>query len=305
MSLDDIAKADMTKSGATTPTTRLSMSRLSVLDEEEEDFKPGELSQQRQHKKQHELCQEADYLFSTFNKRTQDALIRCTRVTLETIKRRVTSPSVLHYGDLNGDKKKRMETRPAFKASLSLAIPSVSLKPSLEDIQSALNEAVQHVLAVHKGVLQWTQLSNKPSNSTKIKLATQSSVLSEPVATLAVASSILATSPSVVSSSTQQNAVNNFFKLISEHKEILKLISIMSSTVSSAKALVNQSVDKFKKYEHLWMLDREENMTKFLQSKPGLSEFESEIRRYMELEEIISEEEDVLSVGSLALATGV
>lgn len=315
LSLEDVTSLELPKSGTTTPATRVSMSRLSILDEEEEDFKPGELTLQREEKKRLELCQEADYLLTHFNKRTQDALLRCTRTTLEAIKRRVTSPSALHYGDFDGDKKKKMDTRPAFKVNLSLAIPNVALRPSLEDIQSSLNEVVQQVLAVHKGVKQWGQGSSQPadlSNPSQAQLAAQSKVLSQPSGVLAAQSGILAatsgvlaTASGVLASSMPKDPPKTFFKVIAEHKEIAKLVSMLSSTVSSAKALVTKALDHFKKYEHLWTLDREEHMTKFLESNPGLSEFESEIRRYMELEETIHEEEEVFSVGALALVTGM
>ena len=298
LTLEDVTRFEASKSGTTTPVTRVSMSRLSVLNENEEDFKPGELTLQREERKRQELCQEADFLLSHFNKQTLDALLRSTRTTLETLKRRVTSPSALHYGDFDGDKRKKMDTRPAFTVKLSLAIPHVALKPSLEDIQSTLNDVVQQVLAVHKGVLQWGKDSSQLSNPSQAQLAAQSKeLLSSPSGVLAAASSVL-------SPSAPKNPPRTFFKVISEHKEIAKLVSMLSSTVSSAKVLVTQALDVFKKYEHLWVLDRDEHMTTFLESNPGLSEFESEIRKYVELEETICEEEDILNVGSLALVTG-
>ena len=303
LTLEDVTRFESSKSGATTPATRMSMSRLSVLDEEEEDFKPGELTLQREEKKRQELYQEAEFLLSHFNKRTQDALIRSTRTTLETLKRRVTSPSALHYGDLDGDKRKKMDTRPAFRVKLSLAIPHVALKPSLEDIQSALNEVAQKILAVHKGVLQWARKdSSQLSNPSQAQLAAQSKVLSQPSGDLLSPSGVAA---GVLSLATPKGPPRTFFKVISEHKEIAKLISMLSSTVTSAKGLVTQALDMFKKYEHLWVLDRDDHMTTFLESKPGLSEFESEIHKYMELEDTISEEDDMLRVGALALVTGI
>ena len=304
LTLEDVmtTRLEASKSGTATPATRMSMSRLSVLDEEEEDFKPGELTLKREERKRQDLCQEAEFLLSHFNKQTQDALIRSTRTTLETLKRRVTSPSALHYGELDGENRKKMDTRPAFRVKLSLAIPQVALKPALEDIQSSLNEVVKEILAVHKGVLQWKKVSSHPSQTQQ---ATQSKVLSQPSSAHISPSGVLAAASGVLSPSPPKDPPRTFFKVISEHKEIAKLVSMLSSTVSSAKGLVTQALDVFKTYEHLWALDREEHMTTFLESKPGLSEFESEIRKYMELEETITEEDDMLHVGALALVTGI
>ena len=288
------------KSGMTTPNRMTVASRLSMLAEEEEDFKPGEITQHREAKKRQELYQEADFLLTHFNRKTMDALIRCTRTTLESLKRRVTSPSALSYGD--DDRNKKLDSRPAFRVKLVLSIPQVTLKPSIEGIQNTVNTVVQHILAVHKGVNQWGQVSTNPLTSSK--LAAQSKVLS-PTTTggLAQASAaVLANSSAVLNK--PRDAPNTFFKLIYEHKETAKLVSMLSSTISSAKGLISQSLERFKVYEHLWSLDREGHMKTFLEGKPGLSEFESEIKKYMELEEIITEEEEELTVGALTLETG-
>lgn len=300
MTLEDMATALEPKSGTTTPGRFNTTSHLSMLAEEEEDLKPGEATQQRETRRRQDLYQEANCLLVYFNKNTMDALLRCTRMTLESLKRRVTSPSTLSYGD--DDRNKKHDSRPAFRVKLVLSIPQVSLKPSIEDIQNTVNTIVQRILAVHKHVNQWGQVSTKslgaPSTS---KLAAQSKVLSptSPIE-LAQASAVLA------NSSANRGAPGTFFKLISEHKDIAKLVSVLSSTISSAKGLVNQSLDRFKVYEHLWTLDRDEHMKTFLLAgSPGLSEFESEIRKYMQLEETISEEiEEELTVGALALITG-
>lgn len=296
-----MAMALESKSGMTTPNKFAATSRLSMLAEEEEELKPGEATQQREAKKKQELYQEAEYLMTYFNKKTMDALIRCTRTTLESLKRRVSSPSALSYGE--DDRNKKHDSRPAFKVKLVLSIPQVTLKPSIEGIQNTVNTIVQHILAVHKRVNQWGQVSSKSllSAPNSSKLASQSKVLSPTShGGLKQASTVLA-----AALDSPKATPNTFFKLISEHKDIAKLVSVLSSTISSAKGLVNQSLDRFKEYEHLWSLDRDEHMKAFLEGSPGLSEFESEIKKYMELEETIAEElEEELIVGALALMTG-
>ena len=299
MSLEDMAAAMETKSGTTTPSRMTS--RLSVLEEEEEELKPGELTEQRKARKRQELYQEAEYLLSYCNKKTMEALIRCTRTTLESIKRRVTSPSALSYSEDDRNRNKKVDLRPAFKVKLVLSIPQVSLRPSIEEIQTTVNAVVQSVLSTHKEVLQWGQVPTSPlTDPSKAQLTSQSKVLTP--TNLAQGSKVLGNASAVFEK--KQDAPRTFFKLISEHKEIAKLVSVLSSTISSAKGLVAQSLEQFKVYEHLWTLDRDEHMKTFLESNPGLSEFESEIKRYMQLEETITEEEEEITVGSLSLVTG-
>ena len=301
MRLEDMAAALETKSGTTTPSRM--MSRLSVLEEEEEELKPGELTEQRKAKKRQELYQEAEYLLTHCNKKTMEALIRCTRTTLESIKRRVTFPTALSYSEDDRNRNKKVDQRPAFKVKLVLSIPQVSLKPSIEEIQTTVNTVVQSVLSTHKEVLQWGQVpTSSLKEPSKTQLTSQSKVLTPTPTSLAQASKVLGNVSAVFEK--QQDSPQTFFKLISEHKEVAKLVSVLSSTISSAKGPITQSLERFKMYEHLWTLDREEHMKTFLESNPGLSEFESEIKRYMQLEETITEEEEEITVGSLSLVTG-
>ncbi|KAK3754858.1 hypothetical protein QZH41_011331 [Actinostola sp. cb2023] len=80
-------------------------------------------------------------LIICFNQRTIDALVRCTRLSLDSIKRRMQASSK-YKGD-NGDMRTAL-----FKADIVLEIPSVLLKPSLDDIQQLLNKAVQIMLKI-------------------------------------------------------------------------------------------------------------------------------------------------------------
>lgn len=47
---------------------------------------------------------------------------------------------------------------PLFRADIVLAIPNVVMKPSLDDLQSALNKAVQLILKTSQDIPQWEHL---------------------------------------------------------------------------------------------------------------------------------------------------
>jgi dynein heavy chain len=282
---------------------------LAPVDEVDEELRPGEIAKQREQQKKRELYQEANDLMHHFNRSVLDALIRCTRTTLESIKRRVSSPSTLNYGD--SDEKRKMDHRPAFKVKLALAVPQVSLKPGLDEIQAALNSVVQQVVSVHKCVCQWRQGGK---NQDQENLAAAAGVLGAQSRVLAAKSGVLE-APSAVLASKSGNLASvsivakpplkkNFYKTVSENKEISKLISMLMSTVSSAKALVTQSLDYFKKYEELWNVEREEHMTQFMETNPDLSDFEGKMKSYVSIEEAVVEEVEQMDVGALALLTG-
>ena len=293
--------------------------------EVEEEFRPGEIAYQREQQKKRELYQEAHDLINHFNRRVLDSLIRCTRTTLESIKRRVSSPSTLLYGDT--DEKRKMDHRPALKVKLTLAVPHISLKPSVEEIQAAINSAVQQVVSVHKSVYQWRQGDKRvqpqslaaPSGVLAAQggtLAARSGMLAAPSGVLAAPSGVLAASSGVLASPSGKLAsgsivvpppavkLKNFFKSVSEHKEVAKLVSMLSSTISSAKALLTESLDHFKVYEELWTIEKEEHVTKFMEGNPDLSDIEEKMKAYVSTEEEVAEENEEMSVGSLALLTG-
>lgn len=276
-----------------------SMSLLSPVDEEEEEVRPGDITRQRQEQKKKDLHEEAKYLLDYYSKQTLTALIKCTRYTLETIKRRVTSPSAIQYGDSTEDRKK-LDHRPAIKVKLTLAIPHIALKPALDEIQGGLNTIVQNILAVHKNIFTWGQsvLSAQPK-----VLSAPSGVLPAQSKVLSAQSKVLA-APSSTFERQKSIDVKSFFKPISEQKEIIKLVSLMTSTISSAKVLVTQSLEHFKQYEELWTIDCNEFMPKFMEEDPSLSDFEAKMKEYTTMDDVINEEEDLLHCGALALSTG-
>lgn len=296
-------------SGKTTPKI-MSTAILSPVEEEEEDLRPGDLTAQRQEQKKREIWEEARELLEHFSKKTLTALVKCTKFTLETIKRRVSSPSAIQYGDGTEDRKK-LDHRPAIKVRLVLAIPHVGLKPALDEIQAGLNATVQNVLAVHKNIFMWGQ---KPhALEAQASLAAMSGVLKAQSKVLAAASGVLA-APSVgpgalnaasITFAHQQSLnLKTFFKPVSEHKDIAKLVSLMSSTFSSAKVLVTQALERFKHYEELWTVDREEFVKEFMEQEPDLSDIEAKLKEYTIMDDVINEEEELIRCGSLALSTG-
>lgn len=266
------------------------------------ELRPGDRALQKKQQREEELRQEAQLLLNHFSHRTLEALIRCTKTTLENIRRRVSSPSSLLYGESMEDKKRR-DFRPAFKVKLTLAIPNIALKPALEEIQASVNEAVQYILAVHKRVYQWGRVARDTGATPAITVSVAQ--LGAPSGMLA--STVMRDSPRHAQLGTATGSLppQNFFKAVSEHKEVAKLLSLLSTTVSSAKTLVTHALEYFKQYRDLWMVEREQCIAEFLEGSPTLSEFESQIRDYERLETAVTEEEDQLAAGSLVLITGV
>lgn len=96
-------------------------------------------------------------------------------------------------------------------------------------------------------------------------------------------------------------SLKSYFRSVSEHKEVSKLVSLLSTAINSTKTLVMQGLDQFSRYKDLWAINREEHMKDFAEGSPGVYEFGSEMQGYAHLEEVILTEPDVIPAGAIAL----
>uniref|UniRef100_W5KJG3 Dynein axonemal heavy chain 5 n=1 Tax=Astyanax mexicanus TaxID=7994 RepID=W5KJG3_ASTMX len=158
---------------------------------------------------------------------------------------------------------------PIFRAGVCLAIPSIVMVPGLDEVQQALNKAVEYVVSVNKGVGQWNGSTSDISVSAHQVLPFQA---------------------------------KNYYKSVSENKEIVKLVSVLSTSINSSKKMKN-ALERFSRYHHIWRKDRESTIQEFSQGNPLLAEFESQILYYKDLELEINAEPEFITVGALALYT--
>ena len=213
----------------------------------------------------------------------------------------MTSPSAIQYGESSEDRRK-LDHRAAIKIKLILAIPHVGLRPALDEVQAGLNTVVQSLLAVHKGIPIWGQ-----KEEPQLSQGTQSGMLTAHSKILTASSKVLAApshGPASLAAASQ-TFKKTFFKPVSDNKEIAKLVSLMTTTISSAKVLVTQALEHFKQYEELWTVDRNDYIAKFMEEEPSLSDIEAKLKEYTALDDVFAEEEELLRSGSLALTTGL
>uniref|UniRef100_A0A8C8DVN9 Dynein, axonemal, heavy chain 5 n=1 Tax=Oryzias sinensis TaxID=183150 RepID=A0A8C8DVN9_9TELE len=235
--------------------------------------------------------EEAQKLLSHFNHRNLDALLKMTRNTLEMLRKHFSSSSTNFL---------------VFRVDMVLSIPDIVINPALEKVQEALNQIVECVVSVSKGVGQWSKdrLSlGKMDERCMISLEQDSSEsAAEDVAT--THRTLYFTDGSISSASgIQAFPFRNYYKNVSENKEVVKLVSILSSSITSTKKEVSTALDHFSQYHHIWRTDREDSLQRFNQTNPLLSKFESQIVYYQDLETKINSEPDYINVGALALFT--
>ncbi|XP_070217558.1 dynein axonemal heavy chain 8 isoform X2 [Bos mutus] len=240
--------------------------------------------------KEDEFKKECKEVYAFFSHQLLDSLQKATRLSLDTMKKRIFVASP--YG------RKRSEDVISFlKSEVHLAIPNVVMVPSLDDIQQAINRMIQLTLEVSRGVAHWGQQSRH------IKRVISSTSRT----TMDVAHSSPGKQLKKEERSFEEmipaRKLKNFYPGVAEHKDISKLVLLLSSSVNSLRKAVHEALQDFQKYKTLWTEDRDVKVKEFLANNPSLTEIRSEILHYATFEQEIDELKPIIVVGALELHT--
>ncbi|XP_073486924.1 dynein axonemal heavy chain 5-like [Aquarana catesbeiana] len=207
-----------------------------------------------------------------------DSLVKCTKVSLDTLKRRLhTVSSKYQTTKLTKDH----TSNPLFKAEIHLAIPNVVMRPSLEDIQSAVNKAINIILSAAKDIPLWNfaHLHHKQQQLEQNAARDLGDELTKMV------------------------VLKPLDKQISEHKDVSKVVIQLSSIVLSLKTDATDVLNSFTTFSGIWNQDVDEKVKEFLDTNPVMSEFRSQLSYYSQLESQISELPGHCIVGSVDFST--
>ncbi|RMC15911.1 hypothetical protein DUI87_08116 [Hirundo rustica rustica] len=254
------------------------------------------------------LEEEANELLSYFNNRNIDALLKVTRNTLETIRKRIHASSTINFLENHSMSKQKKGAHPIIRTNINLSIPNIIMTPSLDEIQQTLNKAVDCIVKVMKGVRQWSKerISKRKVLERKavlLQCGSRDSDSEDGMKETGKKNIYDSVSDAASFSSSDPVQSQNYFKNVSENKEIMKLVSLLSSAINSTKGEVLTALESFSCYHHIWQRDKEETIDKLMVGNPLLSEFESEILRFQDLDLKINSEPEYISVGAIALYT--
>uniref|UniRef100_A0A669PBP7 Dynein axonemal heavy chain 5 n=1 Tax=Phasianus colchicus TaxID=9054 RepID=A0A669PBP7_PHACC len=175
--------------------------------------------------------------------------------------------------------KKKTSARPIIKTSINLSIPNIVMKPSLDEVQQTLNKTVDSIVKVMKGVGQWSQ---------------------ERISKVCLYNYRASDTASLSLSESAQS--KNYFKNVSNNKEIIKLVSLLATAINSTKKVLT-AMESFSCYHNIWQRDKEKTIERFMMGNPLLSELESQILLVKDLEMKVSSEPEYICVGAIALYT--
>lgn len=271
---------------------------------------PGQIALERQRQQRREMLEASRLLKVHFKRQFLDTLLRLIKSTLEMIKRRVSSSSFNVYGD--SEESRQRDNGVTFRADVILAIPNVAMQPGLDDIQQAVNKAAQYIVGSAREVLQWGQkqvetqsLSKQRDEEKKERLPSENlaHVSQSQLSRLDRRSRADMADVESATAIARAPQMRNYYKYVSENKDIMKLVSILSTSINSTKQSVSDTLEQFNKYGELWQSEVETALSEFLQNEPDLGEFRAQILHYERLDRFITGEPDTVAVGAICLYT--
>ncbi|XP_041660196.1 dynein heavy chain 8, axonemal-like [Cheilinus undulatus] len=191
-------------------------------------------------------------LYKCFTGRVLNALVRATKLSLQTLSRRIFQSMIsFNSSSIHKQPKSASETAPLIKSEVKLFFCDMAMVPTLVEIQRGICLLIDLVLEVSKGVVWQREYSHDSKNN-------------------------------------GDKECNNFHSEVMENTEIRQIMDTLKSELSSQK---QQESDVLKQFSHFsTVLDKDRNLKvqEFMDSHPSLSHFESEIQHYDSVEKEIS-----------------
>lgn len=156
----------------------------------------------------------------------------------------------------------QIEQKPFFQVHVMLIEGQVQLKPSLEEIQKAINRAATAVLGCSKRMMGWDQ---------------------------------------VVREDEQEQDKQSYYKIIAQDKEIVKVILLLTGSIQGTKNKIYDFLASFDQYSWLWRDNIQEVIAKFSEQQPQLSDYEDKLRQFISLEQEIDSLESKKEIGAMQL----
>ena len=190
-----------------------------------------------------------------------------------------------------------LHVRPLFDVELELAVPSVSQKPSLEEIQGAVNATAKRVLRASLELPLWANDSGGASDAAPAAPEEHGEHHGEHHPEHLK-------SPQWKLVRAHFAGGGTFYDFIARDHEIVKAVFMLAGCVEGTKLAVLDFVATFSRFDFLWKLDLAAEYAAFVRTQPTVDAFEAELRKYMALEVEVGALTATHTVGALRLHTG-
>ncbi|KAJ8919736.1 hypothetical protein NQ315_006264 [Exocentrus adspersus] len=204
-------------------------------------------------------------MFSYFNMKIMDALIKCTKMSLEKVKKRAVS-----MGEGN--------VQPIMKTNMILQIPIAIITPSLDEIQAQFSHVLNNVLDTHKYISMWGQEGRGTKKAIKVKKDENAESVIKPY---------------------------NYFKIVSENKEIVRIFMSLQGVMYLVNPDIINLLQKYLEWRFLWAENRDQQIEDFCQTNPLLVEISERFQEYDARSEMIRELPEKHDIGAVQIAMGM
>ena len=166
-----------------------------------------------------------------------------------------------------------------FVLDMSLNLPNIDVKPCVEDVQNTLNAAGKEIISVARGVAQWRFLKKKENGPINVNCSETKK--EEPLY-----NPVRKTIPLF------HEEQLNFFKVISESKEVTKSLSLLANALSKFSLDMEEFFSVWQKYSDVWMRNKEDFVDELTTRKTNLKDFEQLLHNYKMIKtEVLFEKE--------------
>ncbi|KAJ0182474.1 hypothetical protein K1T71_001843 [Dendrolimus kikuchii] len=193
---------------------------------------------------------ECNELFAYFATKCLESLIKCTRQSLDILRRRASVSSFL---TMTTDPEEQKKLKPLMLTKMYLQIPRILIKPALEEIQTAFSQVVLNcIMDIHRNIFMWGQQEAIKKEITKGGM------------------SLTATRSASSGSRSGSNilGIRNYFRMVSEHKDIVRSVMALQGMMYMYKPDIEKLLKGYGRFAHLWAEDRVQQVQEFVDSNP-------------------------------------
>ncbi|CAK1540075.1 unnamed protein product [Leptosia nina] len=192
---------------------------------------------------------ECNELFAYFATKCLEALIKCTRTSLDVLRKRASVSSFL---TMTTDPEEQKKLKPLMLTMMFLQIPRILIKPTLEEIQSAFSQVVLNcIMDIHRNVFMWGQ--QELIKKEKMGMSSLSTTRSYSAGSR---------------SGSSMTGIRNYFRMVSEHKDIVRAVMALQGMMYMFKPDIQKLLVIYGKFSHLWAEDRVQQVQAFVDSNP-------------------------------------
>ncbi|KAJ8736206.1 hypothetical protein PYW08_006862 [Mythimna loreyi] len=223
-------------------------------------------------------------LFAYFATKCLEALIKCTRQSLDKLRRRASVSSFL---TMTTDPEEQNKLNPLMLTNMYLQIPRILIKPTLEEIQTSFSQVVLNcIMDIHRNVFMWGQQEQikKEKLTVTLQLADKRSVTG-------------------FRSGSGTGGIKNYFRMVSEHKDIVRSVMALQGMMYMYKPDIEKLLKGYGKFDYLWAESRVQQIQEFVDLNPLNVIIKDMFNKYDKQTEEVSNLPERHIIGSIQINT--